>query len=122
VVGAASVINSRIIDRLDVTIPLDPYLSLRGASGYCGLSVRSLRGWLSHPERPLPCYRVNGKILLRRSEVDVWMAGFRRVGPEELDTLVDGILQDIQAESNQQLGGQAVQSRNGKGRAERGAK
>ena len=88
-------IGNRVINRLDVAISLDPWFSLRAASSYCGLSVRSLRGWLSHAERPLPCYRVNGKILLRHSELDQWLGGFRRTGAEHLDTLVEGIVREI---------------------------
>lgn len=92
--------RSWVVEQIAVSIPLDPYLSLRAAAGYCGLSIRSLRGWLDHPERPLPCYRVGGKILLRRSELDRWLSAFRRVGTEEVNTMVDGILREIQAESN----------------------
>ena len=115
-------IGHRAIDRLEVTIPLDPFFSLRAASSYCGLSGRSLRWWLSHPERPLPCYRVNGKILLRRSELDRWLSAFRRVGTEDVNTMVDGLLREIQAESNQQLGGQTPQGRGAKGQLRRTTK
>lgn len=104
----------RVIDQVAVTVPLDPWLSLQAAAGYSCLSVRNLRGWLGHPERPLPCYRVGGKILLRRSELDRWLSAFRRVGKEDVDTLVDRILKDIQTESNHELGGQTPQGREAK--------
>jgi excisionase family DNA binding protein len=58
-------------------VPADSYLSLRTLSSYAGLSVRWLRGSLSDPASPLPHYRVGGKILIRRSEFDAWMAQFR---------------------------------------------
>lgn len=96
----------QVVDQVRCSIHLDPFLSLRAASGYTNLSVRSLRGWLTHPERPLPCYRVNGKILLRRSEVDHWLAGFREVGPQDVDAMVQAIVHDLQGDPNYELGGQ----------------
>lgn len=67
------------------------YLSLRTLSAYSGLSVRTLRGYLSHPARPLPHYRVGGKVLVKRSEFDAWVSGFR----EELAPHVDEIVSDV---------------------------
>ena len=83
------------INRVLVGIHLDPFLSLRALSGYCGLSVRTLRGYLDHPNRPLPCYRVGGKLLVRRSEFDCWMLHFKRLPREDLDGVVDDILRDL---------------------------
>ena len=94
----------QLVETVSVTVPLDPWLSLQAAAGYSCLSVRNLRGWLSHPERPLPCYRVGGKILLRRSELDRWLETFRRVGVWDLDGTVNEILREF-SEPNQELGG-----------------
>jgi hypothetical protein len=41
-----------------------------------GLSVRELRDCLRHPSHPLPHYRVDRKILIWRSEFDVWIAAY----------------------------------------------
>lgn len=92
------------------------WFSLKGAAAYTGLSVRTLREWLSHPERPLPCYRVGGKILLRRAEVDAWLAGFRQVGAQDLNALADAMLRELQHESNTESGGHGLQRRATKGR------
>lgn len=100
---------STSIDRVQVTVPLDPYLSLRAAASYSGLSVRNLRNWISNQEHPLPCYRVNGKILLRRSDLDHWLAKFRHVGKSEIDAMVDDILGEFRGESNTESGGQTSQ-------------
>ena len=67
------------------------YLSLRSLSVYAGLSVRTLRGYLSHPARPLPHYRVGGKVLVKRSEFDLWVTTFR----EESTPRVDAIVEDV---------------------------
>jgi excisionase family DNA binding protein len=79
-----------------VGIPLDPFLSLKALAAYSGLSVRKLRDCLDDPRHPLPDYRVGGKILVRRSEFDAWIAAYRRVG----DTVVDRIVAAVMAELN----------------------
>ena len=66
---------------MTVIVSLDPYLPLRALSGYCGLSVRTLREHLSDATHPLPCYRVGGKVLVRRSEFDTWVRAFRDRSP-----------------------------------------
>lgn len=79
----------------DGSVELDRYLDLRSASRYSGLSVRTLRAWLSDSERPLPHYRVRGKILVRHSEMDRWLVGFRREGVPSLDRMVSEVLQSV---------------------------
>ena len=59
------------------TTEFDPFLPLRALAAYSGLSVRKLRNHLDDAGHPLPCYRVGGKILVRRSEFDAWMAAYR---------------------------------------------
>jgi hypothetical protein len=78
-------------------VPLDPYLSLRALAGYSGLSVRKLRDLVNDPAHPLPCYRVGGKLLVRRSEYDAWVARYRRVGNPDLDRIVTETLRDLRA-------------------------
>jgi excisionase family DNA binding protein len=80
-----------VIDELTLTTPLDPFLSLKALAGYSGLSVRTLRTHLGDLHHPLPCYRVGGKILIRRSEFDAWMARYRRAG----DPLVERVVADV---------------------------
>ena len=76
-----------------VTVPLDPFLSLRALSSYSGLSVRKLREYLDNPAHPLPSYRVGGKVLVRRSEFDSWISCFRRAG--KVDQIVADILETL---------------------------
>jgi len=76
---------------LDAPVVEAGYLSLRTLAAYSDLSVRTLRGYLSHPARPLPHYRVGGKVLVKRSEFDVWVTGFR----EESAPVVDAIVADV---------------------------
>jgi hypothetical protein len=78
-----------------LAVSLDPYLSLRGLSSYSGLSVRTLRVYLDDPCNPLPCYRPGGKVLVRRSEFDAWIARFRRRGRRDLDEIVTDAVQGL---------------------------
>jgi excisionase family DNA binding protein len=104
------------IDPEERTLPRDRYLDLPVAARYTAFSVRTIRSWLTHPEHPLPCYRVGGKILLRRSELDQWLAAFRQIGRQDLDALVDGLVREFQPDSNEQLGGHRPQVSDNKGR------
>ena len=69
--------STQPVDHVAVTVPLDPYLSVRALAGYSGLSIRKLRSCLKNPRNPLPHYRVDNKVLVRRSEFDAWMVAFR---------------------------------------------
>ena len=64
------------------------YLDLKALSNYSHLSVKTLRKYL--PE--LCHYRVGGKILVKQSDFDEWIEGFREE-PEIVDikNLVDKI-------------------------------
>src|SRR5713101_6799920 len=85
-----------LAERIVIGTSLDPYLSLKALSTYSSLSVRKLREHLTDPGHPLPCYRIGGKILVRRSEYDVWAAAYRRVGDVDVDRIVDKALRDLE--------------------------
>lgn len=90
-------LSSPVIERVEARVILDPYLSLAGLAGYSGLSVRKLRAHLADVMHPLPCYRVGGKILVRRSEFDVWIAAYRQRGRGDVDRLVDEVIREVSA-------------------------
>lgn len=68
------------------------YLSLRALAAYSGLSVRTLRGYLSDRVRPLPHYRVGGKILVSRPEFDQWVTQFR---VQRTATAISALVDDV---------------------------
>ena len=69
------------------------YFDLKSLAMYSSCSVRWLRDRLVDRIRPLPHYRVEGKILVKREEFDQWMAQYRLDRPaDELDDVVHGIL------------------------------
>lgn len=68
------------------------YLSLRDLSQYAGLSVRKLRDYLHDRVRPLPSYRIGGRVPVRRADFDVWALQFRVVSAA---TTVEAVVDDI---------------------------
>ena len=82
-----------VVNELTLASPADPYLGLRALAGYSGMSPRWLRAQLTDPRHPLPCYRLpGGKILVRRSEFDGWLASYRRVGDAQVERVVAEVL------------------------------
>lgn len=77
----------------------DPYLPLRALAQYSGLSVRKLRALLVDPAHPLPHFKIGGKIVVRRSDFDGWIAAYRRRGRVDVDAAVDEILTSLQSAS-----------------------
>lgn len=87
----ATQVRGVLAERVIVSTTLDPFLSLRALASYSALSIRKLRDLLDDPVRPLPCYRIGGKILVRRSEFDAWVVPFRRTRSNVGD-IVDDVL------------------------------
>ncbi len=82
-----------VVSAVTLAGPADPYLPLRALATYSGCSARWLRDRLSDPRHPLPCYRLpGGKILVRRSDFDAWLARYRRVGSPDVSRVVDDVL------------------------------
>jgi hypothetical protein len=93
---AVGQVRGVLAERVVVSTPLDPFLSLRALAGYSGLSIRKLRDFLEQPQHPLPCYRVGGKILVRCGEFDSWIAAYRQHGRRDVDAIVSDVLCDLQ--------------------------
>ena len=91
----AAQVRGVLAERVIVSTPLDPFLPLTALAAYSGLSVRKLRAYLEDPAHPLPCYRVGGKILVRRSEFDTWLVRFRQVGRADVDQIVADVLRTL---------------------------
>lgn len=67
-------------------------MGLKQLTHYANLSERTLRAWIHSAVDPLPAVRVAGKILVRRSELDAWLARHRVKPSETLD--LDGIVRE----------------------------
>ena len=67
----------------------DEYLTLAQLEAYSKISGRQLRNYLALPPgQALPCYRPGRKVLVRRSEFDVWLARFRQRGKPVLTRIL----------------------------------
>ena len=78
-------------------LPIDRgFFDLKTLSSYSSCSVRWLRGRLTAQAHPLPCYRIGGKILVRREEFDTWMHQFKAAPhSHDLDAIVDDVLSQV---------------------------
>jgi hypothetical protein len=52
-------------------------------------------GYLRHPAYPLPHFHVGGKILVRQSEFDTWIATFRVSTPAGVNDMVAEVLKGL---------------------------
>ena len=74
----------------------DQYFDLKGLSLYSALKIPSLRDYIRY--KGLPCFKVKGKILIKKSEFDRWIEGYRVDKKKDLDQLVNGVLKDLKSE------------------------
>ncbi len=82
---AVGQIRGILAERVIVSTPLDPFLSLKALSTYSSLSLRTLRTFVElPPDRALPCFRLPGKILVRKSDFDRWLERYRSRGRPSL--------------------------------------
>ena len=74
------------------------WLSLRDLTEYAAVSDRTLRHWLNRSTDALPADRVEGKILIRKSQFDEWLE-HHRIQPTaaiDVDGIVNGLLGDAE--------------------------
>lgn len=92
---SAGQVRGVLAQEVVVSTPLDPFLSLKALAAYSHIGVRKLRDYLEDLTHPLPCYRVGGKILVRRSEFDAWMATYRQRGRADVERVVSDVLKGL---------------------------
>lgn len=74
------------------------YLTLKMLAAYSSCSVRWLRDRLCSRAHPLPHYRIEGKVLVKREEFDQWMADCRTVqSADDLSSLVETVVAQVRA-------------------------
>jgi hypothetical protein len=73
------------------------FLDLQALAAYSSCSVRWLRDRLVDLNRPLPHYRIEGKILVKRADFDQWLLASRVVSPGgEVRDIVESVMAQIQ--------------------------
>ena len=73
----------------------DCYFDLKNLSAYSDLAVPTLRDHLKDIRKPLPHFKIKGKILVKKSEFDRWVESFRVKNIHELNRIVDDALNSI---------------------------
>ena len=68
------------------------YLGFQSISIYMDTSVSSLRDLFKRIDAP-PIYRLPGKILVRKADIDAWLEQFRQE-PQDIDTLIDELMKN----------------------------
>ena len=87
--GRSSSIPSPEITKETPPLEERELLTIKQLVAYSTLSERTLRGYLKRRVQPLPHYRVDKKILIRRVEFDGWLASFRRA--EQVDEIAQAV-------------------------------
>lgn len=81
-------------DITETTIILkDQYMDLKGLAVYSDLAVSTLRDHIRSGK--LPCFKVKGKVLVKRSEFDIWMEGHRLNKKGDLNRIVNEAIKSI---------------------------
>ena len=73
----------------------DEYFDFPRLSAYSKLGVSTLREYIR--KKGLPGFKMNGKILIKRSEFDTWMERFRMTKERNLESLADDVIKDVKA-------------------------
>ena len=71
----------------------DQYFDLRGLEAYSALKVPTLRDYIKSGD--LPCFKVKGKILIRKSEFDTWLEDYRVNRAKEINDIVDDVMSSL---------------------------
>ena len=68
----------------------DQYFDLKGLSVYSALGIGTLRDHIR--EGALPCFKVKGKILIKRSEFDKWMDSYQIHKKKDIQAVITDAL------------------------------
>jgi hypothetical protein len=71
----------------------DQLFDLRGLSVYSSLAVPTLRDYIKGGT--LPCFKVKGKILVKRSEFERWLEGYRMHKSRDIESIVDDVMKNL---------------------------
>jgi hypothetical protein len=72
----------------------DQYFDLRGLEAYSALKVSTLRDHIR--SEGLPYFKVKGKLLIRKSEFDTWLEGYRVNRSKQINDIVDDVMDSLE--------------------------
>ena len=89
-------------ERMEPAITLkDQFLDLRGLSVYCSLAVPTLRDYIRSGN--LPCFKIKGKILVKRTEFDTWLEEYRVNKSRDIERIADEVLGSLKSRESDKL-------------------
>ena len=71
----------------------DQYFDLKGLEAYSALKVGTLRDYIKTGD--LPCFKLRGKILIKRSEFDLWIKQYQFNRSRDLDNIVNEVMDSM---------------------------
>ena len=95
-------ITSKIDELKLLVLPADYYMDIKALSQYSCISVRKLKELIRHPEYPIPAYKVEGSIKVKKSEFEIWVKRFRLSqgeGINIIDEIVSNVMEGFQNSS-----------------------
>jgi excisionase family DNA binding protein len=79
---------------VNIERPQVEWMDLKALQEYACVSERTFREWIHRPVEPLPAVRVGRKILVRRSDLDRWLAS-HQVKPLDVDGIVEEVVKGL---------------------------
>ena len=83
-------LQPRTVDKASIEAAAD--LGLRELAVWGGLSVKTLRAYLTDPEHPLPHFRIGSRIVVNKVEYQKWRAQFQVDEEGEVTALVEKVV------------------------------
>ncbi len=74
---------------------LGEYMGLRELALYSDLSISTLRGYIRRGI--LPCFKVEGKVLVKKSEFDLWIQDYRMDNKQRIDDIVNKAVEGLKS-------------------------
>jgi hypothetical protein len=94
IIAALKRFDAGIKELKSMVLPADYYMDIKSLSRYSGISIRKLKDLIRHPECPLPAYKIDGSIKIKKCEFETWLKRFR-LTPAQQTHPVDHIVRDI---------------------------
>jgi excisionase family DNA binding protein len=71
------------------------WFDLRSLTEYVAVSERTVRDWIHRPSNPLPAAQVGNKLLVKRSDVDRWLASHTVEPAQNVSAIVDDVMRRV---------------------------
>ena len=80
----------------EITVTLqDGYFDLKGLAAYCTLGVSTLRDYINKGR--LPAYKIKGKILVKKSEFDLWIEKHRLNRKQDPKKIANEVMKSLKS-------------------------